>query len=131
MAAKTDPRYWRSLDELAAAPDFEEMLHREFPREASVLDAMGRRSFLKFMGASLALAGLAGCGAESPSHIVPYVKQPEQLVPGKPLYFSSATTFNGYAMGTVVESNMGRPTKVEGNPSHPASLGASDIFAQA
>ena len=131
LALKHGREYWRSLDELSRSAQFGELLHREFPREASVLDAIGRRDFLTFMGASLALAGLAGCGSEAPRHIVPYAAQPEQMVQGKPLFFTSATDFNGYAIGTVVTSNMGRPTKVEGNPGHPASLGATDVFAQA
>jgi len=84
------------------------------------------------MGASLALAGLSGCGARPPTgKIVPYVRQPEQLVPGKPLFFATAMPLNGGAIGLLVESHEGRPTKVEGNPLHPASLGATDAFAQA
>ncbi len=123
-------QYWRSLDELAQTPEFESLLQREFPREASVLDSIGRRSFLKVMGASLALAGLSGCG-EPAKHLVPYVATPPDLVQGKPQYFTTAITLGGVATGVMVESNMGRPTKIEGNPSHPGSLGATDIFSQA
>jgi molybdopterin-containing oxidoreductase family iron-sulfur binding subunit len=125
--------YWRSLEELAESEAFQEFLHREFPRQALVLDAVSRREFIKLMGASLALAGLGACGkpARTNEKIVPYVAQPEGLVPGKPLFFATAFTHNGAAAGLLVESHEGRPTKIEGNPAHPASLGATDVFAQA
>ncbi|HEY2802095.1 MAG TPA: TAT-variant-translocated molybdopterin oxidoreductase [Chthoniobacterales bacterium] len=129
---ETSPKYWRSLDELAQTPEFEAWLHREFPRGASEWhDALHRRDFLRLMGASLALAGLGACTKQSIEKIVPYVNRPEELVPGKPLYFASATTFGGYGQGIIVTSNEGRPTKIEGNPEHPASLGATTIWAQA
>jgi molybdopterin-containing oxidoreductase family iron-sulfur binding subunit len=133
LAVLRGPVYWRSLEELAETPEFQEFLHREFPENASELrDPVGRREFLKLMGASLALAGISGCGVAPPvEKIVPYVRPPEQIVPGKPLYFSTAMTLSGMATGVLVESHMGRPTKIEGNPDHPASLGASDIHAQA
>ena len=122
-----------SLEELAATPAFEEMLRREFPEQASEwANPITRRQFLLLMGASLALAGLSGCGAQPPAgKIMPYVRQPEELVPGKPLFYATAMTLGGFAAGLLVESHEGRPTKVEGNPRHPASLGATDIFAQA
>ena len=126
--------YWRSLEDLAGTAEFEEMLHREFPRQASEWpeeDAPGRRHFLQLMGASLALAGLAACTRQPTEHIAPYVKQPEDLVPGKPLFYATAMSVNGVATGLLVESHEGRPTKVEGNPEHPASLGACDVFSQA
>jgi molybdopterin-containing oxidoreductase family iron-sulfur binding subunit len=126
------PQFWRGLDELARTEAFQEMLHREFPDEASAwADPVTRRRFLTLMGASLALAGLSGCSQAPPEKIVPYVKQPEQIVPGKPLFFATAMALGGTAVGLLVESHEGRPTKVEGNPSHPASLGATDSFAQA
>jgi len=131
LAEKSGRAYWRSLDELSRTPEFEAKLQREFPREASVLNALGRREFLKLMGASLALAGLAGCGEGAVENIVPYVHQPELLGANQALHFSSAALFNGYALGAVITSQMGRPTKVEGNPSHPASMGAMDAFGQA
>jgi molybdopterin-containing oxidoreductase family iron-sulfur binding subunit len=124
--------YWKSLEELTRAPQFLEFLHREFPEQASTFDdPEGRRGFLKMMGASLALAGLTGCTRQPEEKIVPYVKPPEDLVPGRPLFFATAVTDGGYAKGVLVESHMGRPTKVEGNPEHPASLGATDVFGQA
>ena len=125
-------RYWKSLDELADAPAFLEFLHREFPEQASMFeDPKGRREFMTLMGASLALAGLTACTKQPAEKILPYVRQPEQLVPGRPLFFATAAGHDGYARGILVESHEGRPTKVEGNPDHPASLGGSDVFGQA
>ena len=128
--------YWRCLEELADTEDFKELLQREFPRHASVwLDSLDRREFLKVMGASLALAGLSGCLSSSPAppdeKIVPYVRQPEEMIPGKPLFFATAMPIGGFGRGVLAESHMGRPTKAEGNPDHPGSLGASDAFVQA
>jgi len=130
--AKSGPQYWRSLEELAQTDGFYEMLHREFPRQASVwADGTSRRDFLKLMSASMALAGLTACVKQPLEPIVPYVRQPDQIVLGKPLFFASAMPFGGYATPVLVESHEGRPTKIEGNPDHPAGLGASDVFAQA
>jgi molybdopterin-containing oxidoreductase family iron-sulfur binding subunit len=74
---------------------------------------------------------MAGCTRQPAEQILPYVRQPENVVPGRPLYYATAMTLGGRAMGLLVESHEGRPTKIEGNPSHPASLGATDVFAQA
>ena len=132
LAGAEGRMYWRSLGELADTPEFRQYLHREFPEQASEWnDPKGRRQFLKLMSASLALAGVGACTKQPLEHIVPYVRQPEDLVPGRPLFFASAIPFSGYAQPVLVESHMGRPTKIEGNPEHPASLGATDIFAQA
>jgi MoCo/4Fe-4S cofactor protein with predicted Tat translocation signal len=132
LAGKTGPAYWRSLDELAESPAFLDYLASEFPARASEwTDPAGRRQFLALMGASLALAGLTGCTRQPTERIVPYVKAPERLVPGKPLFFATAVLEGGYAKGVLVESHMGRPTKVEGNPDHPQSLGATDALGQA
>ncbi len=123
--------YWRSLGELGDTPEFREYLHREFPEQASEWnDPKGRRNFLKLMSASLALAGVGACTKQPPEFIVPYVRQPENLVPGRPLFFASAIPFSGFAQPVLVESHMGRPTKIEGNPEHPASLGATDSITQ-
>jgi MoCo/4Fe-4S cofactor protein with predicted Tat translocation signal len=128
----TGPEYWRSLEELAGSDEFQEMLHREFPKGASEwLDDFSRRGFLKTMGASLALAGLTGCTRMPNTEIVPYVRQPENVIPGRPKFYATAFTLGGYASPILVESHMFRPTKVEGNPQHPASLGGTDIYAQA
>jgi MoCo/4Fe-4S cofactor protein with predicted Tat translocation signal len=124
--------YWRSLEAVAETTEFKEFLHREFPQNASEwLDPVGRRGFLKLMGASLALAGVSACTRQPDETIVPYVRQPEELVPGKPLFYATAMPFAGSGVGLLVESHEGRPTKIEGNPDHPSSLGATDLFAQA
>ena len=126
------PKYWRTLEELSERREFGEMLEREFPRHASEwVDPVTRRSFLKLAGASMALAGLAGCTKQPLEQILPYVRQPEELVPGKPVFYATAMPFAGYAIPLLVETHEYRPTKVEGNPQHPGSMGATDIFAQA
>jgi molybdopterin-containing oxidoreductase family iron-sulfur binding subunit len=128
----TGPEYWRSLEELAGSDEFQDMLHREFPKGASEwLDDFSRRGFLRTMGASLALAGLTGCTRMPNTEIVPYVRQPENAVPGRPMFYATAFTLGGYASPILVESHLFRPTKIEGNPQHPASLGGTDIYAQA
>ncbi len=122
--------YWRSLNELSR-DDFEQVVETEFPQGALALDrGVDRRDFVKLMGASMALGGLAACNRPA-EKIVPYVRQPEGLIPGKPIFFASAMTISGYAHGVLVESHMGRPTKIEGNPDHPSSLGATNSFMQA
>ena len=127
-----NPHFWRSLDELADTPEFRDHLENEFPHGANDPGAsLDRRELLKVMAASAAFAGLTGCTKLPTQQIVPYVRQPEQIVPGKPLFYATAVTLGGIASGILVESHMARPTKVEGNPDHPASLGATDAFAQA
>ena len=126
------PEYWRSLDELSRSADFESVLANEFPQQALPLQrgSVDRRDFMKLMSASMALAGLAACNRPE-QKIVPYVRQPENLVPGRPLFFATAMTLGGVATGVLAESHLGRPTKIEGNPDHPSSLGASDAQMQA
>src|SRR5438309_3205217 len=127
-------KYWRSLEELADSEAFQELMRREFPEQASIWpDSLSRRQFLTLMGASLALAGVTGCSVRpAPSiNMAPYVRAPEEIIPGKPLFFATAMTLGGTAVGLLVESHLGRPTKIEGNPDHPASLGATDLFNQA
>jgi molybdopterin-containing oxidoreductase family iron-sulfur binding subunit len=133
LASLKGKQFWQGLEELAETPQFGEFLHREFPREAAVWSrTMDRRSFLKLLGASLALAGLAGCVNVPAQKIVPYVKAPDpSVIPGKSLYYTTAITLSGFASGLLVESTLGRPIKAEGNPDHPASLGATDTYAQA
>jgi MoCo/4Fe-4S cofactor protein with predicted Tat translocation signal len=124
--------FWRSVEEYTASKEVEELVHREFPALASEFtDPVGRRRFLQLMGASLALAGAGACTRQPDESIVPYVRQPEEIVPGRPLYFATAIPEAGVAMPVIVESHMGRPTKIEGNPEHPASLGATDARTQA
>jgi molybdopterin-containing oxidoreductase family iron-sulfur binding subunit len=136
LAGKHGEDYWRCLEELADAEEFDRFVRQGWPRHASAWnDSIDRRDFLRLMAASLALAGLAGCRSASPApndeKIVPYVSQPEEMIPGKPLYFASAMPLAGFGRGVLAESHMGRPTKIEGNPVHPASLGAADVFMQA
>src|SRR5215813_10080895 len=132
LEATRGRQYWRSLESLSETPEFKEFLHREFPQNASEwIDPVGRRGFLKLMSASLALAGVSACTRQPTEEIVPYVRQPEELVPGKPLFYATAMPFAGAGTGLLVESHEGRPTKIEGNPDHPSSRGSTDLFAQA
>ncbi|HEY1265865.1 MAG TPA: TAT-variant-translocated molybdopterin oxidoreductase [Candidatus Binatia bacterium] len=126
-------RYWRGLEELAENDAFDQFLAEEFPQGIGAYTDVGRRDFIKFIGASLALAGLSGCGRAAPADekIVPYVTQPEGWVPAKPQFYATAFTHDGAATGLLVRSHEGRPIKIEGNPLHPDSLGATDAFAQA
>ena len=134
LNSESGPTYWRSLEELAGDPEFEKFLRSEFPREAAVIpddaSAVDRRSFLQLMGASLALGGAVGCTRQPVEKIVPAVKAPE-FAPGVPRYFATAMPSGGYGLGILAESHEGRPTKLEGNPDHPASLGATDVRTQA
>ncbi len=134
LDGKTGKRYWKSLDELADTPEFNELMREEFPRQSGAgewVDAVSRRGFLKVMGASLALAGLAGCTKQPDEPIFPYVKQPEDLILGKPMYFATAFPFPTGAIPVLVKSDSFRPIKVDGNPDHPMSKGKSDAFTQA
>jgi len=133
LQSKTGKQYWRTLEELSGDPEFTELLQREFPRQAPSEwdDGVDRRDFLKLMAASLAFAGLGGCGRTPEQVLVPYVKQPEGLTLGRPQFYATAMPFGADAIGLLVESHEGRPTKIEGNPDHPSSLGATNVFAQA
>ena len=126
--------YWRSLGEYAKTPDFEEWIHREFPAGAAEwdLDPLSRRNFIRLMGASLALAGLSLSGCRRPeAHLVPFTQSPEWVVPGKKLSFATAQPRRRGALPLLATTFDGRPIKMEGNPLHPMSQGASDNFAQA
>lgn len=133
LAQARGKTYWRSLEELADTAEFKQLLRQEYPREAAVWDgSLSRRRFLQLIGASLALAGVAGCTPRNANEkIVPYVRQPEGVTPGVARYFATAVLMGGQALGVLAESHEGRPTKLEGNPEHPASLGATNAFAQA
>jgi molybdopterin-containing oxidoreductase family iron-sulfur binding subunit len=132
LAAADAPALWRSLDALVDAPEFEAFLHQEFPQQALPLGpSVDRRHFLKLMGASLGLAGMTACTRQPEERVVPYVKPPEELVLGEALFYATALTSGGFATGVLVESHEGRPTKIEGNPMHPASLGGVDATTQA
>ncbi|TNE74606.1 4Fe-4S dicluster domain-containing protein [bacterium] len=123
--------YWRSLNELSQTKEYQQFLHREFPENASELnDGQSRRHFLKIMGASIALAGFAAC-RKPVQKILPYTKRPVEVIPGNPIYYASAIPFQGSLTGVLVQSNEGRPTKIEGNPDHPASKGSTSTHHQA
>lgn len=127
----TGKEYWRSLDQLAETTQFRNFLHREFPEGASEMgNHWSRRSFLTLMGASIALAGLSGC-RRPVEKIVPYVQRPEEIIPGEPLVYATNMPFGTGAYGLLARSNDGRPTKLEGNPEHPSTLGGSNTFIQA
>ena len=124
--------YWRSLEELAETPEFTAIVEREAPRFRDIVNALDRRRFLQLMAASMALGGLSGCGPEeNVRQLVPYVEAPENVVPGRNRYYTGATIQDGYATGVLVAHQMARPIKVEGNPDHPASLGAASAIMQA
>ena len=123
--------YWRSLAQLEERPESRAFLEREFPEGASELpDGITRRDMMMLLGASLSLAGLAGC-RRPVEQIVPYVNAPEDVVPGIPRYYATTMPFGRSAYGLIVESHEGRPTKIEGNPGHPSTLGASSSRVQA
>lgn len=129
---KTEQKtYWRSLEELGKNEAYQEMLHREFPEGASELtDGYSRRNFLQIMGASVALAGLAAC-RQPVQKLLPYNKQPEEIVAGIPLHYASTYPFMDSAIGVLITTNEGRPTKIEGNSDHPGSKGATNLQMQA
>ena len=129
-ARLTGKKYWRSLDEAAAAPEFEEWVTREFPNGYATVDGTNRRTLLKLMGASFGLAGLTSC-RRPVEHILPFSRASEGYIHGKPLHYASVATCNGTATGVIVTTIDGRPIKIEGNPKHPYSLGATDAFLQA
>ncbi len=124
--------YWRSLEELADSPEFAAAVEREAPRFRDIISMFDRRRFLHLMAASVALGGLSSCGPEAnPRQLLPYVQEPENIVPGRNRYYATATTQEGYATGVLIAHQMARPIKVEGNPDHPASLGAASAIMQA
>ncbi len=124
-------RYWRSLDELQNTPEFQAAVEKEFPSAAQEwVDPVSRRGFLKIMGASMALAGLAGCTKQPDETIYPYVKAPEDLLLGKPMYFATANPLPTGAVPLLVKSDEFRPVKIDGNPDHAYNHGSSDVFSQ-
>ena len=126
--------YWRSLGDLEGSPEARAFLEREFPEAASELpEGVTRRDMIRLLGASMSIAGLAGCDIirRPVENIVPYVTAPEDVVPGIPRYFATTMPFGRSAYGLIVETHEGRPTKIEGNPAHPSTLGASSSRIQA
>jgi len=132
MSTETkQPNYWKSLNELAHNEEYKKFAHREFPENATELtDGVSRRSFLRIMGASIAMAGFMSC-RRPVQKIIPYSRQPEDVEEGIPLHYATAMPLQGVLNGLLVESNEGRPTKTEGNEEHPGSLGSTSIFGQA
>jgi MoCo/4Fe-4S cofactor protein with predicted Tat translocation signal len=131
LKATKGKKLWRSIDELSNTPEFQAAVEKEFPSAAQEwVDPVSRRGFLKVMGASLALAGLAGCTKQPDEPIYPYIREPEDLVLGKSMFFATAHPMPVGATPLLVKSNEFRPTKVEGNPEHPYNTGSSDVFSQ-
>jgi MoCo/4Fe-4S cofactor protein with predicted Tat translocation signal len=127
-----DSGYWRSLAKLNGREENDRSkLDEFFPGQSEWPDGLSRRDFIRLAGASIALAGFTSCTKQPIEKIVPYVKQPEEVIPGKPLRFATATPVCGFGQGLLVTSYEGRPTKIEGNPNHPASRGATTVWAQA
>jgi molybdopterin-containing oxidoreductase family iron-sulfur binding subunit len=132
LGSARGPKYWRSLEELSNQDGFNELLESEFPRQAGEwLDPVSRRGFLKLMSASLALAGLSACTRQPEEEIVPYVQQPEELVLGKSMYYATAHPLNNGAEPLLVRSYTYRPIKIEGNPQHEYSKGATSAYSMA
>src|SRR5437667_6489916 len=126
--------YWRGLGELNDTPEFRQWLEREFPSGAAELngDEWSRRDFLKLMGASMALAGVGLTSCRRPEmHLVPFTKSVEWTIPGKFLYYATAMPRRNGAIPLIATTVDGRPIKLEGNPLHAASGGATDTFVQA
>lgn len=124
------PRFWRALEELADDPGFKRELAEALP-QFSAFAAMDRRRFLHLLGASLAFGGLAACSGPSSEQIVPWEVPPPGVSPDTPQFYATTLAYAGDVIGVLVESHMGRPTKIEGNPLHPASLGATGPLPQA
>ncbi|HTR47587.1 MAG TPA: TAT-variant-translocated molybdopterin oxidoreductase [Verrucomicrobiae bacterium] len=134
LAGPDAPRFWQSLEELSNTKDFRNFLENEFPANTE-LDrktfSLERRDVLKLMAASAAMAGMSACTKLPTEKIVPYAHPPEEIIPGRPLFYATSFTQHGVSSGVLVESHTGRPTKIEGNPDHPGSLGSTDLFTQA
>jgi molybdopterin-containing oxidoreductase family iron-sulfur binding subunit len=131
LKGATGKRFWRSVDELANTSEFQAAVEKEFPSAAQEwVDPVSRRGFLKLMGASMALAGLAGCTKQPDEPIYPYVKAPEDLILGKPNYFATAHPFVSGAVPLLVKTDQFRPIKIDGNPDHAYNAGSSDVFSQ-
>jgi len=130
LASESGERFWRSLDELARGEAVQDFVQQNFPSQRERLfDKVDRRSFLHLMGASMALAGLGSCTRQPEEKILPYARTPESTIPGEPVFFATTMADGGDVQGLLVESHTGRPTKIEGNPQHPGSLGATNAIA--
>jgi molybdopterin-containing oxidoreductase family iron-sulfur binding subunit len=130
-AAKTpDRRWWRSLGEYADSESFGELIRAEFP-SLFELWRVDRRELLRVMGASLAFAGITGCKPAKSDDAVPFVNQPEGFLEGRVAHYATAVLVDGFAQPVLATTAAGRPIKLEGNPQHPASGGATSFLAQA
>ena len=130
MRRSAGTRLWSSIDELSDDLAFRAWVNAEYPAAAQFAPT-ARRQFLKLMGASFALAGLAGCEKSPFVEAIPYVDQPENQSVGLPRYYATSVTFDGFAQPVIATTYSGRPTKLDGNPDHPVTKGRSDIFMQA
>lgn len=131
LAGAHGPRFWRALEELAGQPAGRRRLREAFPQLSQLEPSLDRRGFLKLLGASLAMAGLAACSGPPQEQIVPWVQQPEGMSPSLPQFYATTLRHGNDVAGVLVETHQGRPSKIEGNPKHPASLGATDAMLQA
>jgi len=134
LAAPDAPRFWQSLEELSNTKTFRNLLENEFPANSESdrqTFSLERRDVLKLMAASAAMAGMSACTKLPTEKIVPYAHPPEEIIPGRPLFYATSFPQHGVSAGVLVESHMGRPTKIEGNPDHPGSRGGTDAFTQA
>ncbi len=131
LASTAETTYWRSLGELEGSAEFQAIANREFPEGITdAPDAVSRRGFLSVVAASVALAGLTSC-RKPVTKILPFNKRPEGFKPGIPQFYATTLKRDGFGIGVLVKSSDGRPTKIEGNPDHPSSLGGSDLRLQA
>ncbi|HEU4970236.1 TAT-variant-translocated molybdopterin oxidoreductase [Sphingomonas sp.] len=126
----SEGRLWRGLEELAGTDEFQASVAAEFPAVADLF-ATDRRALLQVMGASLGLIGLAGCSPKRSDDAVPFVNRPEDMIDDQVAHYATAIPLDGYAQPVIATSVAGRPIKLDGNPDHPMSRGASSLFTQA
>ena len=126
---RDEKNYWRSLEDIRNTEKFKTFLEHEFA-EIGKVNSVNRRKFLSLMGASFAFAGLVNC-RRPVEKIVPHVTPPEDSIPGVPLYYNTTMPFFNDAFGLRIKSYDGRPIKIEGNPDHPSTQGASNSYLQA
>src|SRR3989339_804159 len=117
---KYKKKYWQTFDQTANIPEFS---------KKEISENISRRNFLELVAVSLSMAGITSCRRPI-EKIIPYVIQQEEIIPGVPQHYATTMPFGNSAYGLIVESHEGRPTKIEGNPEHPSSMGASNVFMQ-
>ncbi|MEZ6104545.1 MAG: TAT-variant-translocated molybdopterin oxidoreductase [Pirellulaceae bacterium] len=122
--------YWRSLNEVEFTPEFEQLVHREFPDAATEFpEGVSRRRWMQLMGASLAL-GAAGCRYQE-EVIATFSRRPDGRVPGETRRFATVLELQGIGVPAIATSFDGRPIKLDGHPTHPDTLGGSNVLLQA